>query len=368
VSPPFRAAVLVASKNGESTIGDTVRSAVGQCDVYVVSDGSTDATAQVSRDAGAEVLDLEVNVGKPTAIFKAVYELDLLERYTHLSILDDDTLIEPDFIEQCLLAFERNPENAIVVGKTEANWSDDVKWNPWVAARAYAYWRYQLTIRTGQDVFGALNCISGSNSMYTVQLLRDVLVEKTPYIVDDTFWVLEAQRRELGRVKYVPEAVASVQDPTNQKEWYKQNLRWLWGTMQGVIGHKIGSKRTWFDFWYVTLILDWIVYVLLWPLLLIVIVATSTMSVPVMLGLYALGYFAWITTAAIALRKWRLPLFLPFIIYNDWLYRVNFTHSTIKAFRQPTVESCVWESPTRYKAADRLDNVVPFPREQKVSA
>jgi cellulose synthase/poly-beta-1,6-N-acetylglucosamine synthase-like glycosyltransferase len=37
-----RIAVLIACKNGEATIGNAVRSAADQADVYVVSDGSTD--------------------------------------------------------------------------------------------------------------------------------------------------------------------------------------------------------------------------------------------------------------------------------------------------------------------------------------
>jgi poly-beta-1,6-N-acetyl-D-glucosamine synthase len=343
------AAVLIASKDGAGTIAATVRSAVYQADVYVVSDGSSDDTAAVARAAGATVLHLETNVGKPAAIYKAAYEFGLLDRYAHISILDDDTVIAPDFVEECLSMFADDPRNAIVVGKTITNWTDEQRWNPWVAARAYSYWRYQVTIRPGQDVFNALNCISGSNSMYTAELLREVLVEQTPYIVDDTYWVLETHRRKLGRVRYAPDAEAYIQDPTNQREWYKQNLRWLWGTVQGIIGHRVGRRGSWFDLWYMSLIADWVLYVVAWPAFLLWLVMSGTVS-PLLLVLgISGGYLIWTTAAAASLGRWHLVLFTPFIIYFDWLYRVNFVHATIKAFRQPTVESCRWDSPVRYE-------------------
>ena len=345
---PASVAVLIASKDGAATIADTVASAVGQCDVYVVSDGSSDATVEVARAAGAEVYVLETNVGKPAALYRTVHELGLLDRYDYLAILDDDTVIAPDFVTLCLQRFASDTTSVIVVGRTTTNWSEDVRWNPWVAARAYSYWRYQVTIRRGQDAFNALNCISGSNSMYRSGVLGQVLVERTPYIVDDTYWVLEVQRRKLGRVRYAPDAEAFVQDPTTGRDWYKQNLRWLWGTCQGIVGHKVGRRRSWFDFWYVSLIFDWVLYALLWPVLLVTAIAADWVQPQTVATFVAVMYSVWVAAAAIALKKPRLVVFIPFIFAFDWLYRVNFLHAAIKTIRQPTVESCTWDSPTRY--------------------
>ena len=55
-------------------------------------------------------------------------------------------------------------------------------------------------------------CISGSNSTYRTEVLREVLVADTPYIVDDTYWVLETHRRKLGRIRYGPRAWAWIQE------------------------------------------------------------------------------------------------------------------------------------------------------------
>ena len=389
-------AVLVASKDGAATIGTTVASAFEQADVYVVSDGSTDATADVARLAGAQVLVLDVNVGKPAAIYRAVQEFELLDRYDAVLIMDDDTTIAPDFLRQALRKMVVNrralwPEKprlgeerrvsqrrvatlahagelrkqgvGIVVGKTITDWRHEQRWNVWVGSRAYSYWRYQATIRQGQDRVNALNCISGSNSIYHSPLLREVLVEKTPYIVDDTYWVLETQRRKLGRVVYAPDAHAWIQDPTNFRDWYKQNLRWLWGSFQGIVGHRVGRERSWFDFWYLTLIADWCLYVLVWPVVFaLMVIHEWTEPRTLVLGILA-GYLAWTSVAAFALREWRLVVLTPAIVVIDVLYRVNFVHALVKTIRQPTVDSCKWDSPTRYRAASQPPPDAPIGKE-----
>ncbi len=355
-----RVAVLVASKDGAATIADTVASARAQADVYVVSDGSSDDTARASRQAGATVLDLSTNVGKPAALHRACQHFGLFARYEFVAILDDDTVIADDFVRQCLRTFAQRPENVIVVGRTISDWPREKRWNPWIAARAYSYWRYQVALRRGQSAVNALNCVSGSNSMYRSSLLRNVLVENNPYIVDDTYWVLETHRRKLGRVSYEPDAHAIIQDPTSMRDWYKQNLRWLWGTFQGIIGHKVGRTRSWFDFWYVGLILDWLLYLFAWPALLIVAITSDRIPALFVLLYMFVGYSIWIGAASIALKRYSLLLFLPFIVVFDWLYRVNFIHAWCKALRHKTVASCTWESPTRYSTDDgRVPQATP---------
>jgi biofilm PGA synthesis N-glycosyltransferase PgaC len=338
--------VLIASKDGEATIRAVVDSVVRQADVYVVSDGSTDATAHVAAAAGAQVLELGKNVGKPAALYRAIKILRLTQRYDALAILDDDTVVAPDFVEHAARALA--PGVAIVVGHTITSWPHERRWNVWLGSRAYAYWRYQLTIRRAQSALNVLNCISGSNSVYRSSVLDQVLVEATPYIVDDTYWTLETHRRGLGRIVYVPRAIAHIQDPTSMRAWYKQNLRWLWGTFQGVWGHRCGLGRSRFDAAYALLILDWLLYILGGPALLVLLaLGIGWNPLWVLIGIPA-GYFAWTIPAALGTRKWRLLVMTPAFIVVDWLYRVVYIHALCKTIRQPVVTSCRWDSPARY--------------------
>ncbi|MGB4767799.1 MAG: glycosyltransferase [Candidatus Saccharimonas sp.] len=357
IEHPEQVAILIACHRGSATIGATVERALATgCDVYVVDDGSKgrkisdppdaplDQTTQVARKAGARVLELAVNVGKPAALFAAYRHFMLTKRYRAVAILDDDVMIEENFVIEALKLM--TSEVAIVVGKNLTWWPTDRKWNIWLAKRAYSYWSYQLIIRRIQSFFGVMNCISGSNSLYRTELLDEVLVERTPYIVDDTFWVLETHRRKLGKIVYAPKARAHLQDPTTYREWYKQNLRWLWGTFQGVIGHRVGRSWSRFDAAYVLLMLQWLIYVGSAPVALTLLVV-AMIKAPIALVIYLAGYGIWVVFAALQLRHPRLVLFIPAIIMADLVYRAIFVHALVKAIRQRTVENCVWESPTR---------------------
>jgi poly-beta-1,6-N-acetyl-D-glucosamine synthase len=347
--PPARTAtmaVLVASKDGASTIGDTVRSTVGQADVFVVSDGSRDATATVAREAGARVLELETNVGKPAALRLAVDHFGLTRRYESLAILDDDTVIAEDFVDHATRAL--TPGVAIVVGQTLTRWDDDRRWNVLLGSRAYGYWRYQTAIRRGQSALNVMNCVAGSNSVYRSSVLDQVLVPDTPYIVDDTYWTLETHRRQLGRIVYAGNAKAWICDPTTLGDWYRQNLRWMWGTFQGVWGHGIGRRATRFDVSCVLLILDWVLFVFGMPALLLAVVVTQVFDPMKLALLHLAGYAMGAALGATVLRKWRLTVMTPAFVVLDWAYRLVFLHALVKTIRQPRVTSCRWTSPARY--------------------
>jgi cellulose synthase/poly-beta-1,6-N-acetylglucosamine synthase-like glycosyltransferase len=194
-----------------------------------------------------------------------------------------------------------------------------------------------------------MTCISGSNSLYRTEVLNKVLTGDTPYIVDVTYWTLETHRLKLGTVKYSPKAKAVLQDPTNFRDWYKQNLRWMWGTFQGIIGHRIGTKANKFHVSYTILMLDWILYIFSAPLTLFIIWEAGIRNIPFGLLLLCAGYAVWVSIAAIAMKLPRLLLFIPAIVVIDFLFRVVMVHGLIKAIRQKTVENCVWESPERFE-------------------
>jgi biofilm PGA synthesis N-glycosyltransferase PgaC len=341
-------AILIASKDGRHTIGDAVRAALGTgVPVYVVSDGSTDDTAAVAERSGARVLALPGNVGKPAALRAGYRFFELGLRYRAIAILDDDVQVERNFLARA--AAELGPDTAIVVGHNVTWWPYEKRWNPWLAKRAYSYWSYQATVRRLQSAGNVMNCISGSNSLYRTELLDRVLPDTPPYIVDDTYWLLETHRRGLGRVVYAPKARALLQDPTTLRDWYQQNLRWLWGTFQGIIGHRVGRTRSRFDAAYVGLMLHWLYYLASAPLTVGLLVAGF--GGPLALLPLLAGYLAWVALAAWRLRAPRLVLFTPFIVAGDLLYRVIMVHALVKAIRQPVVDRCVWTSPARLAPA-----------------
>src|SRR6476646_4826461 len=148
--------------------------------------------------------------------------------------------------------------------------------------------------------------------MFRTEILAKVILPKTPYIVDDAFWTMEVQRRKLGRIVYAPGAVAAVCDPANLRDWYKQNLRWLWGTCQGFIGHRVGLKPTLFDVTSVLLMLDWILYVFGAPVVLVLFMMHHPFTSFEHYALfYAAGLGLWLTLASFATRRPEIVLMAP---------------------------------------------------------
>src|SRR5271170_7484462 len=124
-----RTAILIACKNGEATIAEAVRSAVEQADVYVVSDGSTDRTAEVAAEAGARVLARAVGGGKPDALRAGAAEFGLADRYEFIAVLDDDTRLAPDYIAKTMAVLDAKPTVAAASGRIDSLWDHRRRWN-----------------------------------------------------------------------------------------------------------------------------------------------------------------------------------------------------------------------------------------------
>ena len=196
-------AILIACRNGSGTIGASVAAARRTgANVYVVSDASSDDTVDQALRAGAAVLELTDNVGKPAALNLGYVRFGLGVYYRAIVILDDDVTVAEDFVEVSLA--QLTDRTAIVVGHNVTWWPQERRWNVWLAKRAYSYWNYQIFIRRVQSYFNVMNCISGSNSLYRTELLDILLPQQPPYIVDDTYWVLETHRRGSARSSTPP--------------------------------------------------------------------------------------------------------------------------------------------------------------------
>lgn len=82
--------------NEEFAIGSVVLKARRRVDeVLVIDDGSTDATAEIARDAGAKVISHTMNRGKGAAIKSALEYVTASDRFDILVLLDGDAQHDP---------------------------------------------------------------------------------------------------------------------------------------------------------------------------------------------------------------------------------------------------------------------------------
>lgn len=105
-SPQMRFLVLVPAHNEEKVIGDIIANLSKMeyprelYDFYILADNCTDATAEVSRAAGANVLEFwkdgpNAPTGKPIALQKALRALDgYQDKYDLVMFFDADNLID----------------------------------------------------------------------------------------------------------------------------------------------------------------------------------------------------------------------------------------------------------------------------------
>lgn len=116
---PGDVAVIVVAHNEELVIRETVRSArrlLPDDNLFVVSDGSTDGTAEAAGEEGATVLALSPNRGKAGAIEAIIDEFELAERFEVVLLLDADTQLDDDYLRSGLRQFA-DPDVVAVAGR-----------------------------------------------------------------------------------------------------------------------------------------------------------------------------------------------------------------------------------------------------------
>lgn len=121
-----RVLVIIPAWNEQAVIGpvlgEVLSSVSGFADVLVVSDGSTDATARIAREAGVEVLDLPLNLGVGGAM-RAGYLYAFRNGYDYAVQLDADGQHDPAEIP-ALLERARAEAADLVVGARFAGKGD----------------------------------------------------------------------------------------------------------------------------------------------------------------------------------------------------------------------------------------------------
>jgi glycosyltransferase involved in cell wall biosynthesis len=114
-------AAVIPAYQDEKHIGDIVRRTRAQLDhVLVVDDGSSDQTAQRAREAGAEVIVHNQNLGKGEAIKTGLrYWLD--RKIEWVILLDSDGQHLPEEIDRFLMAAASATKSTFFIGTRMTN-------------------------------------------------------------------------------------------------------------------------------------------------------------------------------------------------------------------------------------------------------
>jgi glycosyltransferase involved in cell wall biosynthesis len=109
-----RAHALIPAFNEAATVADVVRGiATHVVAITVIDDGSTDATGDVARRAGAEVVSLGGNTGKGAAV-RAGLARALAGDCTHVLLIDGDLQHRPDEVPALVAEAERTGADLVL--------------------------------------------------------------------------------------------------------------------------------------------------------------------------------------------------------------------------------------------------------------
>lgn len=246
-------ALLIAAHNEELVLEDTLRSAIAAGmkpeHIYVVDDNSNDKTTKIARSVLPRENVTKVNrSGKGLALKKAGIKFRLSERYRWIHIADADGAFATNYFT----AFRRE------IRVKHAAATGYVKSLPGRHVSQYRVFEYTLGMeihRRFQSMFNVISVIPGPTSCFRSDIFAQVdFANKS--LTEDFDVTLQIHRQKLGKIQFIPEAVAYTQDPLTTKDYCKQITRWNRGIMQGVVRYRVGRKLSPIDLYLVSQILQ----------------------------------------------------------------------------------------------------------------
>lgn len=290
---PSDVAVLIPAHDEEPVIAATIQSAlrlVPPQNVHVVADGCDDATAQIARANGVNVLEMSPGRGKAGGIKAAVEHFDIPTRFAVLLILDADTELDDHYLERGLPLFNR-PEVVAVAGYARAGWHPQEltpvgRFLIAYRTRLYAVMQWLKYGQTWRWT-NVTAIVPGFASMYRTTVLNEMDLNPPGLVIEDFNMTFEIHHRRLGKVAFRPDVHATTQDPDNFRDYYRQVLRWHLGFWQTLRRHGF-----WFSGFSAALAL-FVTEVVVASLGLVLLISAMVLLTPIVLINYLAQALGW---------------------------------------------------------------------------
>ena len=249
---PEQAAVLVCAHNEEQSLPTCLAAAtriVPPHNIFVASDGSTDDTVRIARRWGCNVIDIQPNRGKASALKLLLDHFAVCERFEVALIADADARPDEDYLRHALPLFD-DPEVVAVAGHAVPTWRRH-RWPAWsmffAAYRTRLYRITQAVLRYGQTwKYTNVNFIvPGFSSMYRCSALAQIDVAAPGLSVEDFNMTFEIHRKRLGTIAYTPRVRSTSQEAYGMADYCKQVRRWYLGLWQTVRRHGVWPSWFW---------------------------------------------------------------------------------------------------------------------------
>ena len=237
--PKVMLALLIAAHNEELVVEQTIRSAIragmDPKHVYLVDDNSTDDTSKIALSILQPSNVVKVGrSGKGLALTKAAHEFDLVNRYKWIHVADADG----GFVQDYFKIFRKSlrVKYAAATGYVRSLPSGSVG-----QYRVMEYTLGQELHRRFQALTNTVTVIPGPTSCFRSDIFAKVNFANKS-LTEDFDVTIQIHRQKLGKIQFIPKAVAYTQDPRDLKDFTKQITRWNRGMMQTISRHHIGHR------------------------------------------------------------------------------------------------------------------------------
>lgn len=237
-------ALLIAAHNEEMVLENTIRSALhsgmSREHIYVVDDNSSDRTSEIARGILGPHNVIKVGrSGKGLALTKANKHFNLTRRYRWIHIADADGAFSPDYFK--VFRKQLRVKYAAATGYIRS-----LPGGPISQYRVMEYTVGQEIHRRFQALIHTVTVIPGPTSCFRADVFAQVNFANKS-LCEDFDVTLQIHRQKLGKIQFIPQAIAYTQDPKNLADFTQQITRWNRGILQGIRQHGIGRRATRLD-------------------------------------------------------------------------------------------------------------------------
>ncbi len=346
--------LLIAAHNEELVLEGTVRSAIAAGmnpeHIYVVDDNSPDTTTKIARSILPYQNVVKVRrSGKGLALAKATKKFMLTERYRWVHIADADGAFAPNYFSQ----FRKHlrVEYAAATGYIRSLPGKRIS-----EYRVYEYTAGMELHRRIQDLLGVIPIIPGPTSCFRADVFAKVDFT-TQAMTEDFDVTLQIYRQGLGKIQFIPEAIAYTQDPLTPKAFIKQITRWNRGVMQGMLRHGVGKKLSRIDGYLTYQLIQSLLlfaYCFIWiPIMMTERSGVSFLALTFIMDVLLTGFI--VLLVALRSRRWDVLSAFPIIYGLKWVSLIVFVKAFVEVMilRKFKISKGFWENEAgrRYKLA-----------------
>jgi biofilm PGA synthesis N-glycosyltransferase PgaC len=235
-NPTTAVTIVVAARDEEAGIGDTIRYAArtdydGPVRIVLADNGSTDRTHEVAT-AVAEELDIDLVVtveprpGKAHALNRA---LDVVDTPLVVTV-DADTLLHPESLRRLVSRLESAPPDTAAVAGAVLTRNSRV--NLLTRMQEWDYYLGIAAVKRMQGLYQSTLVAQGAFSLYRTEEVRRV--GGWPDAIGEDIVVTWRLMESGDRILVEPTAVAFTDVPTGVRHFTRQRARWARGMLEGL--------------------------------------------------------------------------------------------------------------------------------------